>query len=714
MNCSHLKIIATELKIKRQQIETVAELFADGATIPFIARYRKEVTGSLDEVIISQIEARLGQLANLEKRRQAITASLKEQKLLSPELEKKLLSVTSLTELEDLYLPYRPKRKTRALQARQRGLQPLAEILFQQSEAVPATAARPFINPDKEITNSDDALAGARDIIAEKINEDLDARTSLRRLFKREGEITALVIKGKEEEGAKLRDYFDWREKSTRIAGHRLLALLRGEKAKILRVNIRPPAEKALALLKQRFLKRDNLCAQQVELALNDAYKRLLAPALENESRQELRERAEGEAIEVFAVNLRQLLLAPPLGEKRILALDPGFRSGAKLVCLDAMGQLLEHTVIYPTVSRKQSEEAARIVKTLCQRHKIEAIAIGNGTAGRETESFVRELNLPANIIIAMVNESGASVYSASEIARQEFPNLDLTVRGAISIGRRLQDPLSELVKIDAKAIGVGQYQHDLDQNRLQRRLDEVVTSCVNSVGVEINSASAQLLAYVAGLNPTLAQNIIKFRTEKGPFRSRRELLKVPRLGAKAFEQAAGFMRIQNGTNPLDAGAVHPENYNLVEQMAKDCGGSLKELMQNEELRKRIVIENYISTNVGRPTLDDIMAELARPGRDPRQEFEQFSFEEGINKVEDLEEGMRLPGLVTNITKFGAFIDIGVHQDGLVHISQMADRFIRDPGEVVKLGQAVSVTILSIDQERRRIALSMRENSDDR
>ncbi len=709
MNNSHFNTIATELKINQKQVKAVAELFADGATVPFIARYRKELTGMLDEVFISKIQTRLEELASLEKRRHAINASLTELKFLSPELEKKLLAATSLTELEDIYLPYRPKRKTRALVARQRGLQPLAAILLRQQETNPEAAARPFINPDKEITNSDEALAGARDIIAEKINEDIGARTSLRRIFKHEGEIRAVVIKGKETEGAKFRDYFDWQEKSARIAGHRLLALLRGEKVKILRVNIRPPAEKALALLKQRFIQQNNRSAEQVELALADAYKRLLAPALENEIRQELKEQAEGEAIEVFATNLKQLLLAPPLGQKRVLALDPGFRSGAKLVCLDALGQLLQHGVIYPTTSKKQSEEAAKIVRDLCRHFKIEAIAIGNGTAGRETESFIKELKLPETITIALVNEAGASVYSASEIARQEFPDLDLTVRGAISIGRRLQDPLSELVKIDAKAIGVGQYQHDLDQNRLQNRLDEVVGSCVNRVGVEVNNASARLLAYVAGLNRTLAQNIVNYRREKGSFKSRREILKVPRLGPKAFEQAAGFLRIQNGSNPLDAGAVHPENYELVKKMAQDCGGSLKELLQNEELRKKIVIENYLSSSVGRPTLDDIMAELARPGRDPRQEFVQFSFQEGVNKLEDLCEGMRLPGLITNITKFGAFVDIGVHHDGLVHISQLADRFVRDPGKIVKLGQAVTVTVLNIDQERRRITLSMRE-----
>ena len=708
MNNSHFKIVSDELNIKQQQVKAVAELFADGATVPFIARYRKEITGSLDEVVISKIQTRLEQLASLEKRRQAINTSLTELKLLSPELEKKLLAATSLTELEDLYLPYRPKRKTRALVARQRGLQPLAEILLRQQEVNPETAARPFINADKEITNTNDALAGARDIIAEKINEDSGARTSLRRLFEHKSELRALVIKGKESEGAKFRDYFDWQEKSLKIAGHRLLALLRGEKTKILRVNIRPPVENALALLKRRFIRQNNQSAAQVELALGDAYKRLLAPALENERRQELRERAEGEAIEVFAANLKQLLLAPPLGQKRVLALDPGFRSGAKLVCLDTMGQLLEHGVIYPTTSQNKSEEAGRIVRDLCQRFKIEAIAIGNGTAGRETETFIRDLKLPETITITMVNEAGASIYSASKVARQEFPDLDLTIRGAISIGRRLQDPLSELVKIDAKAIGVGQYQHDLDQNNLQNRLDEVVSSCVNNVGVEVNNASAELLTYVAGLNPTLARNIINYRNENGPFHSRRELLKVPRLGPKAFEQAAGFLRIQNGTNPLDSSAVHPENYDLVKKMAKDCGGSLKELMQNQKLRDSLVIENYLSEQVGRPTLDDIMMELAQPGRDPRQEFVQFSFQEGINKLEDLNEGMRLPGLVTNITKFGAFIDIGVHQDGLVHISQLADRFVRDPGEIVKLGQAVTVTVLNIDQERRRIALSIR------
>ncbi|RLB69908.1 MAG: RNA-binding transcriptional accessory protein, partial [Deltaproteobacteria bacterium] len=626
MNISHIETISRELKIKQQQIKAVTGLFADGATIPFIARYRKEATGSLDEVVISKIQTRLEQLVNLEKRCQAITSFLTEQKLLSADLEKRLLNAKSLTELEDLYLPYRPKRKTRALVARQRGLQPLAEILLRQQEVNPEAAAQPFINPDKEITNIDEALAGARDIIAEKLNEELGARTSLRRLFNREGEINAVVIKGKEEEGVKFQDYFDWHEKSNQIAGHRLLALLRGEKAKFLRINIRPPVEKALHLLKERFIKRDNQCAQQVEMAIDDAYKRLLAPALENESRQILREQAEGEAIEVFAINLKQLLLAPPLGQKRVLALDPGFRSGAKLVCLDSMGQLLRHCVIYPTTSPKQSQEAAKIVRDLCQRFDIEAIAIGNGTAGRETESFIQELKLPKTITVAMVNEAGASVYSASEVAREEFPDLDLTVRGAISIGRRLQDPLSELVKIEAKAIGVGQYQHDLDQNRLQNRLDEVVSNCVNSVGVEINNASAALLAYVAGLNLTLARNIVSYRSKNGSFHSRREILKVPRLGPKAFEQAAGFLRIQNGTNPLDASAVHPENYDLVKKMAQDCGASLKELTQNEELRKKIIIENYISTTIGRPTLDDIMAELARPGRDPRQEFVQFSF----------------------------------------------------------------------------------------
>ena len=710
MDILHINTVAAALKLQTQQVKAVAGLFADGATIPFIARYRKEMTGSLDEVAIREIEIRLEKLAGMEKRRQAIIESLTEQKLLTAELKQKLAAANTSTELEDLYLPYRPKRRTRATVARECGLQPLANILFKQHELEPELKAQAFINPTQEIHTRADALAGARDIIVEKINEDINARTRLRRLFINNGEIKAIVVKGKESEGIKFRDYFDWQEKSARVAGHRLLALLRGEREKILRISIRPPLEKAQEILKKRFLKGNSPSSAEVATALVDAYKRLLAPALENELRQTLKDKAEAEAISVFAANLKELLLAPPLGAKKVLALDPGFRSGAKFAVLSAAGELQEHGVIYPTTSDKAKSEAAKTVKDICHRYAIEAIAIGNGTAGRETETFVRKLDLPATITIAMVNEAGASVYSASEIARAEFPNHDITVRGAVSIGRRLQDPLSELIKIDAKAIGVGQYQHDVDQKQLQQRLDDVVVSCVNRVGVEVNQASLQLLTYVAGLNPTSARNIIKYRTENGPFRNRKELLKVPRLGPKAFEQAAGFLRIKESSNPLDASAVHPENYELVARMAADCGVSIKELITDANARQEIILDNYISTKVGRPTLEDIIAELNRPGRDPRSEFIEFHFQEGINDISDLSIGMSLPGLITNITKFGAFVDIGVHQDGLVHISQLADRFVRDPSEVVKLGQPVTVTVMEVDQNRRRIALSMKNS----
>ena len=705
---SHCSIVAAELGLTETQVKSVADLFSHGATVPFIARYRKEATGSLDEVAIKEIEIRLERLANLEKRRQAINESLTELELLTPELAQKLKAAASLTALEDLYLPYRPKRRTRATAARECGLQPLADIMFQQREQQPEVKARHFINPEKKIHTCADALAGARDIIAEKVNEEINIRTRLRRLFVTKSEIRAVVVKDKEQEGSKFRDYFDWREKSAGIAGHRLLALLRGEREKVLRISLRPPVENAQEILKKRFIKADNASAKEVETALADAYKRLLAPALENELRQILKERADTEAIAVFAANLQELLLAPPLGAKRVLALDPGFRTGAKFAVLSAAGELLEHGVIYPTTSNKAKLEATAVVKDICRRCVIEAIAIGNGTAGRETETFIRELKLAETPIVAMVNEAGASIYSASEIAREEFPHHDLTVRGAVSIGRRLQDPLSELIKIDAKAIGVGQYQHDVDQKLLKQRLDDVVISCVNRVGVEVNNASARLLTYVAGLNQTIANNIVAYRTTNGPFRSRKELLKVPRLGPKAFEQAAGFLRIKASLNPLDASAVHPENYALVKKMAADCGVSVKELIADERARQKIVLEDYISETVGRPTLEDIISELKRPGRDPRDEFFAFHFQDGINDINDLSVGMSLPGLVTNITKFGAFVDIGVHQDGLVHISQLADRFVKDPGDVVKLGQPVTVTVMDIDQNRRRIALSMK------
>ncbi len=711
LNSYHIKTVAADLKLQTQQVNAVAGLFANGASLPFIARYRKEVTGSLDEVVIREIEIRLKKLADLEKRRLAVSESLIEQKLLTAKLKLKIDAATTLTELEDVYLPYRPKRRTRATVARERGLQALADILLKQWELEPEIKAQQFINPAQEIHSLTDALAGARDIIAEKINEDINARARLRRFFIHDSIIKAVVIKGRESKGVKFRDYFDWQEKSTRVAGHRLLAMLRGEREKVLRISIRPPLDKALKILQKKFLRGNTLSTAEVKTALTDAYKRLLAPALENELRQTLKERAETEAIAVFAANLKELLLAPPLGAKRVLALDPGFRSGVKFAVLAADGELQEHGVIYPTSSDKAKSEAAKAVKNICRRSAIEAIAIGNGTAGRETESFVRELNLPETITIAMVNEAGASVYSASEIARAEFPNHDITVRGAVSIGRRLQDPLSELIKIDAKAIGVGQYQHDVDQKQLKLRLDDVVIICVNKVGVEVNYASLKLLSYVAGLNHTIAANIVKYRTENGPFRTRKELLKVPRMGPKAFEQAAGFLRIKESLNPLDASAVHPENYKLVERMAADCGVSVKELVADDKSRSRIVIERYTSDTVGRPTLEDIISELNRPGRDPRPKFTELHFLDGVTEIGDLTIGMHLSGLVTNITKFGAFIDIGVHQDGLVHISQLTNRFVRDPAEIVKVGQPVTVTVLEVDQARHRISLSMKEAS---
>ena len=708
MAVTHHKKVAVELGLKERQVKAVAELFHNGATVPFIARYRKEATGDLDEVAIRSIEQHLKKLSDLEKRRLTIKKSLLELKLLTPQLQHKLDNAASLSELEDLYLPYRPKRRTKAAVARERGLQPLADILFTQQDFAPEIKAEFFVDPQKEILNSAEALAGARDIIAEKINENPNARARLRRLFTTESEIKAQLIKGREQEGSKFSDYFNHHEKSTKVAGHRLLAMLRGEREKILRISIRPPLETALKILNKLFLKSDNAAAREVEIALVDAYKRLLAPSLENELRQTLTERAETEAINVFATNLQELLLAPPLGMKRVLALDPGFRSGAKFAVLSAAGELLEHGVIYPATSTKAGSEAASAVQDICRRHAIEAIAIGNGTAGRETETFIRGLNLPATPVIAMVNEAGASVYSASENARIEFPDHDITVRGAVSIGRRLQDPLAELIKIDARAIGVGQYQHDVNQKHLQQRLDEVVISCVNRVGVEVNSASVQLLSYVAGLNQTIARNIVRYRVENGPFRSRKEFLQVPRLGAKAFEQAAGFLRIKNSSNPLDASAVHPENYALVADMARDCGVSIQKLITDENARQKIDIEKYISATVGRPTLADIVAELERPGRDPRSGFIEFHFQDGVNRIGDLVIGMRLPGLITNITKFGAFVDIGVHQDGLIHISQLADRFVSNPGEIVKLGQPVTVTVLDIDQNRHRISLSLK------
>jgi protein Tex len=704
----HVKRIADELGIKSIQVFAAAELLEDGSTIPFIARYRKEATGSLDEVIISKIRDRLEQLAELDKRREAILKSLDERDLLTDELKDAVMTADSMPVLEDVYLPYRPKRRTRATIAKEKGLEPLAEKIYAQGPVDPAAEAAHYVSNDKGVESVEDALAGARDIIAETINEDPDVRKAMRRLFFEKGEARSKLIQGKEVEGAKFRDYFDCHENVASAPGHRLLAMFRGEKEGFISLQIRPPEEEAVAGLKRRIIKARNQAAAQVEAALEDGYKRLLAPSMETETRQEAKKRADEEAIRVFADNLRELLLSAPLGRKRVMGLDPGFRTGTKLVCLDAQGKLLHHDTIYPTQSSTMVEKAGTTVKDLCRRFEIEAIAVGNGTGGRETEAFVRSLGLAKSIIVVMVNESGASVYSASKAAREEFPDKDVTVRGAVSIGRRLMDPLAELVKIDPKSIGVGQYQHDVDQPALKRGLDDVVESCVNRVGVEVNTASKELLTYVSGLGPTLAKNIVARRDENGPFRSRKDLLKVPRLGPKAFEQAAGFLRIRDGKNPLDASAVHPESYPVVEKFAKDLGCSVKDLMSNEELRRKIRLNDYTTDKVGLPTLTDIMSELAKPGRDPREQFEAFSFQEGVNSMEDLKPGMRLPGIVTNVTKFGAFVDIGVHQDGLVHISQLADRFVKDPAEVVKPQQKVNVTVLEVDLPRKRISLSMR------
>lgn len=705
---NHAKRIANELGIQVNQVRAAAKLLEDGCTVPFIARYRKEATGSLDEVHTATIRDRLEQLAVLEKRREAVLKSLEERELLTEDLKQAVTAADSMAELEDVYLPYRPKRRTRATIARERGLEGLANKLYAQGPIHSTSEALRFIDPNKGVESSEDALAGARDIIAEKINEDSGVRSPIRKLFLERGLVRSKVIAGKESQATKFRDYFDCCEKISSAPGHRLLAMFRGEKDGVISLQIRPPEEEALGLLRRLVIKARNDAARQVELALEDGYKRLLAPSMETETRQEAKKRADEEAIRVFAENLRELLLSAPLGRKLVLALDPGFRTGAKLVCLDSQGKLLHHDTVYPTQSQKMTEQSATTVKELCRRFKIEAIAVGNGTGGRETEAFIGSLGLPKSITVVMVNESGASIYSASKAAREEFPDQDVTVRGAVSIGRRLQDPLAELIKIDPKSIGVGQYQHDVDQAALKRSLDDVVTTCVNRVGVEVNSASTELLTYISGLGPTLAKNIFSQRGANGPFRSRKELLDVPRLGPKAFEQAAGFLRISDGQNPLDASAVHPESYPIVEQFARQLGCSVKDLIEKEELRNRVRLEDFINEEAGLPTLRDIIAELAKPGRDPREEFEPFSFAEQVNSIEDVKPGMKVPGIVTNVTKFGAFVDIGVHQDGLVHISQLADRFVNDPAEVVKPQQKVTVTVLEVDISRKRISLSMR------
>jgi protein Tex len=705
----HISQIAAELNLAARQVSRTAELLKEGATVPFISRYRKELTGSLDEVQVSQIRDRMAQLEELDKRRAAILSSISEQEKLTPELEKAINQAKTLAELEDLYLPYRPKRKTRATMAIAKGLEPLAKLIFSQGNFDPEEKALAFIDDEKGVESAEEALAGARDIIAEWVNEDAPARTRIRRLFEREAEIGSRVGKGKETEAQKYEAYFDWTEKIQKAPSHRILAMFRGENEGFLKISIAPDKDSALEILNRQFVKGRTPASEQVVMAVEDSYKRLLGPSMETEIRNLLKEQADLEAIRVFADNLKQLLLAPPLGQKRILAIDPGFRTGCKLVCLDREGKLLHNETIYPHPPQSQFRQSAAKIQTLVNAYQIEAIAVGNGTAGRETEQLVRSIRFDKPIIAVMVNESGASVYSASPVAREEFPDYDVTVRGAVSIGRRLADPLAELVKIDPKSIGVGQYQHDVDQKLLKNSLDDVVASSVNAVGVELNTASKELLTYVSGVGPSLAAAIVKHRNENGPFESRQSMKKVPRLGDKAFEQAAGFIRVNQSVNPLDRSAVHPESYAVVQKMAKNLGVDIATLMNDKELQKTIRLEDYVNDKTGLPTLKDIMQELARPGRDPRQKFDAFEFDNSVNSIKDLREGMVLPGIVTNITAFGAFVDVGVHQDGLVHISQMANAFVSNPSDVVKLNQKVMVKVMQVDVERKRITLSMKE-----
>jgi uncharacterized protein len=702
--------IAKEFSLPQKNVKAVADLLTEGATIPFIARYRKELTGSMDEVVLANVRDRLEQLRELDKRRESVISSIEKQGKLTPELMQAVVAATSLAELEDIYLPYKPKRKTRATAAKEKGLEPLALKLFDQENFKVEEFAASFIDAGKGVNEIQEALEGARDIIAEWISENQATRKNVRELFWREGTVESRVLKGKENEGQKYKDYFEWKEPVSKTPSHRLLALRRGEKEGILALDIYPPEEEAISAIERQFVKADNAAAEHVKLAAKDSYKRLLRPSLETEVRMETKMKADEEAIKVFASNLKELLLSAPLGQKNVLALDPGFRTGCKLVCLDRQGQLLHYEAIFPNEPQRETGKSSAIIKALVEKYNIEAIAIGNGTASRETESFVKSIGLSKKVLVVMVNESGASVYSASEVARDEFPDKDVTVRGAVSIGRRLMDPLAELVKIDAKSIGVGQYQHDVDQTKLKQGLDDVVMSCVNSVGVEVNTASKELLSYVSGLSPALAKNIVEFRNQNGPFKDRAALMKVPRLGEKVFEQAAGFLRIHEASNPLDASAVHPEVYPIVEKMAADLGCSVKDLMTSTELRKQLDLTKYVNDKVGLPTLTDIVKELEKPGRDPRETYEVFSFTEGVNSIGDLKIGMKLPGIVTNVTAFGAFVDIGVHQDGLVHISHLSDKFIKDPQEAVTVQQKVNVTVVEVDIPRKRIGLSMKSD----
>ena len=708
---NHIARIGTDTRIATHKVRATVELLEEGATVPFIARYRKEATGSLDEVEITTVRDRLAQLVELEDRREAILKSLQERDLLTDELEGEVRSAETLTALEDIYLPYRPKRRTRAAIARERGLEPLANVLWAQEDADIRTLAEAFVDEEQGVNSIEDALSGARDILAERVSEDVTARNQIRVLFANKGVFKSKIATGSDEkQGSKYRDYFDWEEPLSTAPSHRVLAMLRGEKENHLSVNIAPPGDAALEILEDQFIRVHNSTTEHIDMALRDSYKRLLGPSMETEARNAAKSRADQTAIQVFADNLRELLLSPPLGPKNVLAADPGFRSGAKLVCLDRQGKLLHNDTIYPLMGERQAQQAGEIVRRLVQLFDIEAIAVGSGTGGRETGAFFSDLGLGADIPVVLVNESGASVYSASQVARDEFPEYDLTVRGAVSIGRRLMDPLAELVKLDPRSIGVGQYQHDVDQALLNQKLDDVVVSCVNNVGVDVNTASEQLLTYVSGLGPRLAKNIVDARNESGPFASRAALKKVPRLGPKAFEQAAGFLRI-HGDVPLDASAVHPERYKIVDRMARDLGCTVSDLLSDEDLRSRIDLERYVEGEIGLPTLNDILIELGKPGRDPRQEFQAFSFEEGVNTIEDVVTGMVLAGIVTNVVAFGAFVDIGVHQDGLVHISQLSDQYVNNPNDVVKVQQQVTVTVLDVDLDRKRISLSMKSQS---
>ena len=701
------KMISTSLKLNLSQIDNTLKLLSEGATIPFISRYRKEATSGLDEVQIEQIKNQYDKLCEIGKRKETILNTINEQGKLTDELKKRIDNSWDLTELEDIYLPYKPKRKTRAEMARQKGLEPLAMIIMMQRENNLSAKASSFVKGD--VKDEEDALKGARDIIAEQVSEDERTRNAVRNQFSRQAMITAKVVKGKEEEAVKYRDYFDFSEPLKRCSSHRLLAIRRGEAEGLLKVSISTDDEEAIEKIDRFFVRSNNECGKQVSLAVEDGYKRLLKPSIETEFASITKEKADEEAIRVFAENLRQLLLASPLGQKRVLAIDPGFRTGCKVVCLDAQGNLIHNENIYPHPPVDKTKEAAAKMRKMVEAYQIEAIAIGNGTASRETEYFVTNQQFDRALQVFVVSEQGASIYSASKIARDEFPEYDVTVRGAVSIGRRLMDPLAELVKIDAKSIGVGQYQHDVDQPKLKKSLDQTVENCVNQVGVNLNTASSHLLTYISGLGPQLAQNIVSYRAEHGAFNSRKEILKVPRMGAKAFEQCAGFLRIPQAKNPLDNSAVHPESYYIVEQMAKDLKCSVADLIANKELRNKIDINRYITPTVGLPTLQDIIKELDKPGLDPRKAIKQFEFDKNVRTINDLKEGMVLPGIVGNITNFGAFVDIGIKENGLIHLSQMANRYISDPTEVVSIHQQLMVKVISIDMERKRIQLSLKD-----